>query len=124
MPHRDHGPGPGDRARFVHMLSASEETVGYVAGRTRSDLDADSMLRRSVVGAIQEIGEAAARTTDAGRDLIAGVPWGQIVEMRHIIVHKYWGVDLDQVWNTATRDLPPFIEALRHALDNWPDTRH
>lgn len=115
------GPGPGDRARLVHMLAASEQAVSFVQGRRREELDTDHMLRRALISAAQEVGEAAARTTNAGRCRVAGVPWGQIVETRHILEHVDWGVDLDRVWKTATVDLPPFIEALRATLAEWPE---
>ena len=64
----DDGPaaGPDDRARFEHMLDAARDGASFVRGRARSDLDTDRMLRRALVNAIQEIGEAAARTTPAG----------------------------------------------------------
>jgi uncharacterized protein with HEPN domain len=113
---------PDDRSRLSHALTAARECVGFVAGRTRSDLDSDRMFCRAVVSAIQEIGEACAKTTDIGRSRVVGVSWGQIVEMRHIIVHIYWGVDLDIVWQTATEDLPAFIGALESALAKWPQS--
>lgn len=79
------------------------------------------MLRRSLINAIQEIGEAAARTTELGRSCSPDVPWGQIVQMRHILVHVYWGIDLDRVWKTATDDLPLFAAALQMTLSRCSD---
>jgi uncharacterized protein with HEPN domain len=40
--------------------------------------------------------------------------------MRHILVHVYWGVDLDQLWKVAVEDLPVLVEALRKACEGWP----
>lgn len=78
------------------------------------------MLLRAVWHAIQQIGEAAAHISDAGRDRVPGIPWGQIVAMRHVLVHVYCGVDLDRLWKTATEDLPLLIAALEAACVNWP----
>lgn len=114
-------PHKRDRERLVHMLVAARECTGFVAKRSRADLDTDRQLCRAVVNAIQEIGEAAARTSTPARSRVTGVPWGQIVEMRYIIIHVYWGVDLDLVWQTVTQDLPPFISALEHTLAQWPE---
>ncbi len=66
------------------------------AGRSRPDLDADMLLRRATVHAIQEIGEAAARMSEAGRTLVPELPWGSIVQMRNIVVHVYWGRESGQ----------------------------
>lgn len=113
---------PSDRIRFTHMLDAARQAVTFVKHRSRGDLDSDDMLRRALISAIQEIGEAASRTSPEGRARAAGVPWSEIVRMRNIVVHIYWGVNLDRVWSTATDDLPPFIAAIESALASWPET--
>ena len=74
------------------------------------------MFRRAVVHCIQEIGEAAARISPETRAVVAGVPWKQIVGMRHRIVHEYFNVDTNLVWEVLDRDLQPLIEALDAAL--------
>jgi uncharacterized protein with HEPN domain len=74
------------------------------------------MLVRAVLHALLEIGEAAANTGSDTRMLAPGLPWGQIVETRNILVHVYWGVDLDKVWETVHHDLPELIESCGKAL--------
>lgn len=78
------------------------------------------MLLRAVLHILLEIGEAAARMSDSGRARIVGIPWGQLVETRHILVHVYWGVDKDKVWSSATEDLPFLIAAIEEAFRSWP----
>lgn len=90
-----------DRIRAQHMLEAARQVEGFVAGRSRADLDTDAMLTRAVLHAIQEIGEAASRIGSAGRDRMPLVPWTKIVGMRHRLVHGYWDVNLDLVWTVA-----------------------
>lgn len=102
------------------MLEASQAVTRFVAGRQRSDLESDDMLRRAVLHAIQEIGEAAARMTEAGRALAPQLPWGSIVQMRHIMVHVYWGVDLDRVWSVATDHMRTISEAAAQAIPKLP----
>lgn len=110
-----------DRDRVEHILVAARAAVGFVAGRARADLDNDDMLRRALINAVQEIGEAAARVTDAGRARVPGLPWGQIVAMRHVLVHVYWGVDPDQLWKVAAQDLPVLVASVEIALAAWPE---
>jgi uncharacterized protein with HEPN domain len=116
-----HG-GPNDRERLTHMLEAAMDVRRYVAGRSRQDMDEDSMLRRAVVNALQVIGESAARVSDQGRSRVPSLPWGQIVATRNILVHVYWGIDTEQVWKTAVGDIPGLIAALEQALAAWPTT--
>lgn len=112
-----------DRVRVEHMLGAARDIRQFVIGRTRPDLDDDAMLLRAVTNAVQEIGEAAAHLSDDGRNRVPGVPWGQVVAMRHVLVHVYWGVDRDRLWATATGDVPVLIAALEAACVGWPMPR-
>ncbi len=109
-----------DRVRVEHMLEAARDIQAYVKGRSRTDLDRDSMLLRALTNAVQQVGEAAARISDEGRARAPSLPWGQIVAMRHVLVHVYWGVDLDRLWATATGDMPVLISALEEACVTWP----
>lgn len=103
------------------MRRGAAAATAFAAGRRREDLESDDQFRRALVNAVQEIGEAAARVTDAGRERIPTLPWGQIVAMRHVLVHVYWGVDNGQLWHTATIDVPVMLAAVEAALEVWND---
>jgi uncharacterized protein with HEPN domain len=109
----------GDHDRFEHMLRAAEDAVAYARGRKRADLDNDSMLLRALVQCVDVIGEAAARTSDAGRARAAALPWPKIVGMRHILVHAYYRIDPDAVWRVVVEDLPDLITSVQEVLSNW-----
>jgi uncharacterized protein with HEPN domain len=109
-----------DRIRYEHMLNASQAVTQFITDRQRSDLDNDDMLRRAVLHAIQEIGEAASRMTAAGRALAPELPWGSMVQMRHIMVHVYWGIDLDRVWSVATDHMKAISDAAANAIPKLP----
>jgi len=91
MPRRRRPTPFDDRVRIEHMLEAARDIARYVSGRRREDLDSDSMLFRALNNAIQQVGEAAANVSDEGRARVPGLPWGQIVAMRHVLVHVYFG---------------------------------
>ncbi|MFN0010866.1 MAG: DUF86 domain-containing protein [Phycisphaerales bacterium] len=110
-----------DRVRLRHMLDAAQDAVRYCRDRQREDLDADSMLLRAVVQAVQSIGEAAARTTDEGRARAPDLPWTQIVGMRHILVHVYYDIDAEAVWRVVQDDLPALVREISEALAAWPE---
>ncbi|MCI0365361.1 MAG: DUF86 domain-containing protein [Phycisphaerales bacterium] len=109
-----------DRIRYEHMMQASKAAMQFVQGRQRADLDKDDMLRRALLHAIQEIGEAASRMSDAGRTLSPKLAWGSIVQMRHIMVHVYWGVDLDRVWSVAVSNMQEICDAAEQAITKLP----
>ena len=105
-----------DRIRLLHMLEAAEAAIGFVAGRSREDLDSDRMLMFAVVRAIEVVGEAANHVSDDGRALLPSLPWPAIVGMRHRIVHAYFDIDPDTVWKTVMAELPVLSAALQTAL--------
>ena len=62
------------------------------------------------------MGEAAGRVSAAARVEWPEIPWQDIVAMRHRLIHGYFDIDLDIVWNTVRDDLPPLAEQLEKAL--------
>ncbi len=86
------------------------------AGRKRADLDRDRMLVLSLVKCIEIVGEAASRVSEATQAEVPALPWADIVGMRHRLIHAYYDVDHDRVWDTVSEDLPMLIEALRDYL--------
>lgn len=78
------------------------------------------MRTRALVNCFTEIGEAAARLTPPGRTRVGTVPWRQIIGMRNIVVHVYWGIDLSELVKSVHADLPVLIAALEGAIRTWP----
>jgi uncharacterized protein with HEPN domain len=95
------------------MLEAIREAQEFVKGKTRSSLDHDRMLVLSLVKEIEIIGEAASKISQETRLQHSSVPWEDIVGMRNHLVHGYYDVDLDVVWDTVTQDLQTLIQLLR-----------
>ena len=109
-----------DPTRLRHMLDAAVAAREFVEGRTRGDLDTDRMLSFAVVRAVEIIGEAASNVSRDGRQLYGAIEWPKIVAMRHRIVHAYYDVDLDIVWQVVTEDLPPLIAELEQIVPRLP----
>lgn len=109
-----------DRIRVQHMLDAARDVVRLATGRTTGDLRSDMQLRRALVNAIQEIGEAAAKISPAGRARLPGIPWPLVVGMRNRLVHGYDEIDLLVVWKVATEEVGVLIAALDAGVASWP----
>jgi uncharacterized protein with HEPN domain len=67
---------------------------------------------------IEIIGEAASRISKELRDQYASIPWADIISMRNLLVHQYFGIDLDQVWDTVLLDLPMLHKDIQDILDD------
>jgi len=101
-----------DEIRFFHMLEAAFEAVSFAHGRVRGDLDTDRQLVLSLVKDSEIIGEAAAQTTKSTRTLVPEIPWREIAAMRNRLVHAYFSINLDIVWQIVQQDLPTPIVRL------------
>jgi uncharacterized protein with HEPN domain len=105
-----------DVIRVRHMLDAAQEARSFAQNRTRDDLNNDRMLVLSLVKSIEIIGEAAAKITKESQQLSSEIPWPSIIAMRNRLIHAYFDIDLDRVWDTIKDDLPPLIGALEEIL--------
>lgn len=103
------------------MLRTARDAVLIVGDADPADVAADMIRARALVNCFTEIGEAAARLTPTARDRVGSVPWRQVVGMRNIVVHVYWGIDLPVLVKTVRDDLPELISALEAALAAWSD---
>lgn len=109
---------PEDRVRVLHMIEAAETALEFVSGRQRADLDSDRMLLFALVRAIEVIGEAAGQLSEAARNEAPEIPWPHIVSMRNRLIHAYFDVNHDILWNTATAELPDLLLRLQVMTDN------
>jgi uncharacterized protein with HEPN domain len=98
------------------MLDAARMAAGFARERGRAELETAPLAAHGLVRLIEIIGEAASRVSPATRAEVPTLPWAAIVGMRNRLVHGYYDVDLDVVWNTLVVDLPPLIVELERSL--------
>ncbi len=105
-----------DEIRLLHMLDAAREAVAFARGRTRGDLDNDRQLVLALAKDVEIVGEAAVQVTMPTRQCFPEIPWEKIVGMRNRLVHAYFDINLDIVWNTVMGDLPELISLLESII--------
>jgi len=103
-----------DRDRLLDILEATDRIQRYVA-EGKEAFYSSELIQIWIAYHLQVIGEAAAKLGAPFRNRHPEVQWAQIIAMRNILVHDYFGVDLAEVWIAAERDVPnlkPQIEAI------------
>lgn len=108
----------GDALRLRDMHDAAVEAIGMASSSSREDLELDRKLSLALVKLIEIIGEAAANMTGETREGLPDVPWRNIIGMRNRLIHAYFDVDLDTVWETVKSNLPPLVQALSPVVDH------
>jgi uncharacterized protein with HEPN domain len=94
-----------DDERLADILEAAEK-IAVRAAKGRAAFDADEDTQIVLVHLIQVIGEAAAGLSDEFIARHPEVPWRQIIATRNRVVHGYFEVDLDILWDVAVIDVP------------------
>ena len=102
-----------DRVRLAHMIEAAQSALGFVSGRNSADLETDQMLLFAVVRAIEVVGEAASRVSAATQAAEPAIPWHAIIGMRNRLIHAYFEINTQIVWETVTVEIPAVLPLLR-----------
>ncbi len=112
-----------DEIRLHHMLDAAREAVSFARHRVRSDMETDRQLVLSLVKDIEIVGEAASQVSDSFRTQSPEIDWQNMIAMRNRLVHAYFSINLDIVWQTVKEDLPRLITQLERIVppDSGPD---
>ena len=107
-----------DNARLRYMLDAGLEALSFVEGKTRSTVESNRMLSLALVKEIEIIGEAASKISKEFQEANPQLPWPAIVGMRNRLVHAYFDIDYDRLWDTVNHAVPPLIAELQKILSD------
>lgn len=99
------------------MLEAIERIRAYTEGMSFDQFREDTKTSDAVLRNLQVLGEAANHVPENVRLMAPDIEWEGIVRSRHIVVHRYFGVDFEIVWRIVDVHLPPLYEALSSLLD-------
>lgn len=107
------------RLRLQDILDAVAVITRYLPA-DRAVFDADPPLQSHIFRHLMIVGEAAWNLSQPIKDLHPQVPWKQIAGMRHIMVHDYFKVNWNRVYETAQDDIPVLKPKSRRS---WPPFR-
>jgi uncharacterized protein with HEPN domain len=103
-----------DEALYLaDIRDAVEKILRYTSGG-RDEFFADSMRQDAVIRNLEVMGEAVRKVSTATREAHPQVPWRQIAATRDRVIHGYFTVDLEIVWEIVETELPRLREALTH----------
>ena len=94
-----------DRERLLDILEAIERIEKY-ARKGKSKYLRDELIQNWMVNHITMIGESCRALSEEFQARHANVPWADIIAMRNLLVHHYFGIDEEAVWSVVERDIP------------------
>lgn len=96
----------GDKPRLLHILAAISEIERYVKDADVREFQSNSMLRFASIKQLEIIGEAARAVSAQLKEANRTIPWSEIIGLRNILIHEYFGVDSLLIWQIIVTDLP------------------
>jgi len=103
------------RVFIQDILESIKLIEDYAKGVDREeflDKDDNLQMKDAIIRRLEIIGEAVKNIPDDFKKDYPDIPWKQISGMRDILIHEYFGVNLERVWNTAKDDLPELKEVI------------
>ena len=107
-----------DKGRIEHMLSAINNVEEFTKGITKDDFVNSKIVFYAVVKNIEIVGEATYMLTNEFKNSHQSVSWQVIEKMRHVLVHGYYTISPEKVWETVQNDLPLLKEQLLGLLSS------
>ena len=111
------------RADRLRLLDAVEqvELISRFSQRGREAFFSDVLVQSAVLHRLALLGEACRGLSSTLCEAHPEVPWPQIIAFRNVVIHEYFGIDLELVWAIVTEHITDLGERLRSVADSLPD---
>lgn len=107
----------GDNARIKHIYDAILEIELYLKNVSYDIFSSNSMMQYACVKQLEIIGEAANHLTPHFKKLYSEIPWREIIGLRNILIHEYFGIDTKIVWDIINTDIVSMKTQIKKIID-------
>ncbi len=97
-------------------MESINKIESYTLGFPEKEFRASNQIQDAVIRNLEIIGEAAKNVPADFRSKFPKIPWKEISGMRDVLIHQYFGVDLDAVWKVINDDLPALKQKIKEIL--------
>lgn len=110
-----------DPGRLAHMLDAANKIVSEIPRQSLETIQNDPLVFYGLVKLVEIIGEASYKISHEFKNSHPQLPWRQIEGMRHVLVHGYYTVNPEMLWDTIRFDIPGIIPVIKELLDSYEE---
>ena len=99
-----------------HMLIESEFIIEHVQGKSKNEVLSDEVLCRALVRSLEIIGEAAKKIDEEFKSDYPQIEWKKMAGTRDKLIHHYFGIDYDIVFDIIEKKIPDMADFLREII--------
>ena len=103
-----------DPQRILHILDAIAEIESYIEEIDSFKFSSQSVIKFATIKQLEIIGEAANHLSEEFLTSTSDIPWKEIISLRNVLVHEYFGIDEILIWQIITVDIPQVKEKLKN----------
>lgn len=95
------------------LLEACEDILSFTKDMSYSDFASDRKTVNAVTRSLEVIGEATKKLPMTFRNNYPNVPWKQMAGMRDKLIHEYFGIDKQMVWQAVEKHIPDILALIK-----------
>ena len=98
-----------DEAYLLDIIIAAKQAMKFSEGLAWEKFKTSSLHQHAIMRVLEIVGEAARKISSETKAAHHEVPWNDMIGMRNKLIHDYFRLDLQKVWDTVQRDIPSLI---------------
>ncbi|MFA6047385.1 MAG: DUF86 domain-containing protein [Parcubacteria group bacterium] len=99
-----------DLTYLKHINDSVNNIINFSSGADRAEFDKNRMMVSAIIRELEIIGEAANNVSSEFREAHPEIPWRDMIDMRNVLIHEYFGVIVETVWETCRKNIPELAE--------------
>ena len=101
------------------ITTAINKIEKYILGMTKEDLAGDELIQDAVFRNLEVIGEAVKKIPEDVRSRYEYIPWRKISGLRDILIHEYFGINMNIIWDVIENKLPQLKVVMEKIYDDY-----